>query len=201
MSTSCTTFWPPTGFLLTSGSSSRFCWLRTEPAWSHTCMYLSDLLPAGHWGLQTSTCWLSSTPPAQTKGDRAFESVAPRLWNALPQGLRANPNPVDIFQKGSKYSIQCRQAFVKLIWLYFYDWLQSWFLWLTVTVIDCILYNLCILSCVRLFLSSLYEKCIRIKIYLLTYMQYSAYWQTMWVVLYKFITYLHRLTSRKFSFL
>ncbi len=48
-------------------------------------------------------------PHTRLKGDRAFETVAPRLWNALPLDLRAAAS-VDIFEKQLKTYLY-RQAF------------------------------------------------------------------------------------------
>ena len=53
--------------------------------------------------LRSSNTNLLKTPKTnlRTMGDRAFCSVAPELWNALPAHLRA-PQSVDSFKKGLK---------------------------------------------------------------------------------------------------
>jgi len=61
--------------------------------------------------LRSSEQGLLRVPRARlkTKGDRAFEAVAPRLWNKLPQKLRASVS-VEIF-KGQLKTHLFRQAF------------------------------------------------------------------------------------------
>ena len=71
----------------------------------HAPQYLKELLTT-----QTSTISLRSAtnntlhvPRTKlcTMGDRAFSSAAPRLWNTLPEYLRA-PQTVDVFKRGLK---------------------------------------------------------------------------------------------------
>ena len=46
----------------------------------------------------------------KTKGDKAFQAVAPKLWNALPQALRFAAS-VDIFKSNLK-TLLFEQVFV-----------------------------------------------------------------------------------------
>ena len=67
--------------------------------------YLSDLV--SHYlpkrALRSAEQGLLIVPKTKrrTKGDRAFQFVAPSLWNALPLALRSSPS-VDIFKKNLK---------------------------------------------------------------------------------------------------
>ena len=63
--------------------------------------YIADLVKWYKPGrtLRSSNQGLLETPPTTfaTRGDRAFQAVAPRLWNALPQDLK-NAGSVGIFK-------------------------------------------------------------------------------------------------------
>ena len=67
--------------------------------------YLSDLLlpyrPS--WTLRSSGTGLLSVPNVRTKtfGEASFHCYGPRLWNSLPEGLRAAES-VDAFKGGLK---------------------------------------------------------------------------------------------------
>ncbi|KAL3066451.1 hypothetical protein OYC64_016411 [Pagothenia borchgrevinki] len=78
---------------------------------THQCFYgtappyLKELLTP-HTSLRTSrsskaNLLKSPRTKLRTMGDRAFCSAAPRLWNALPDHMRA-PQTVDAFKKGLK---------------------------------------------------------------------------------------------------
>uniref|UniRef100_A0A3Q2ZSJ5 Reverse transcriptase domain-containing protein n=3 Tax=Kryptolebias marmoratus TaxID=37003 RepID=A0A3Q2ZSJ5_KRYMA len=76
--------------------------------------YLSELLSlhATSRRLRSSTSFYCLHQPKTklaTMGDRAFQAVAPRLWNALPESLRA-PQGVEAFKKGLKTHL-FKQAF------------------------------------------------------------------------------------------
>ncbi len=75
--------------------------------------YISDLLQpySTNRSLRSSTQGLLVIPRTRlkTKGDRAFQAVAPRLWNALPSDLRASPT-LHIFKAKLKTHL-FRQAF------------------------------------------------------------------------------------------
>ena len=66
--------------------------------------YLTELLTP-HTSSRTRSGQQHRLAPPRTRlktmGDRAFEAAAPRLWNALPDHLRA-PQTVDCFKKGLK---------------------------------------------------------------------------------------------------
>lgn len=78
---------------------------------THQCLhgtaptYLKDLLTpqTSTRSLRSSSTHLLKTPRTKlhTMGDRAFCSAAPRLWNALPDHLRA-PQATDTFKCGLK---------------------------------------------------------------------------------------------------
>ena len=89
---------------------------------THTCInghappYLQELITP-----QTSTCTLRSSNSSllrvpktklRTMGDRAFCSAAPRLWNSLPDHLRATQT-LDSFKAGLK-TFLFRKAFLAL---------------------------------------------------------------------------------------
>ena len=61
--------------------------------------------------LRSAEQGLLSVPSTRlkTKGDRAFQVVAPKLWNALPQELRSAPS-VDLFKNRLK-TLLFAQAF------------------------------------------------------------------------------------------
>ena len=78
---------------------------------THQCIhnnappYLKELIspPAPTRSLRSGTSHTNTLKVPKTKlctmGDRAFCAAAPRLWNALPNHLRA-PQSVDAFKKG-----------------------------------------------------------------------------------------------------
>uniref|UniRef100_A0AAV2LSV1 Maturase K n=1 Tax=Knipowitschia caucasica TaxID=637954 RepID=A0AAV2LSV1_KNICA len=77
---------------------------------THHCLhgdaptYLTDLLTLHSSGRTRSGQQHRLLPPRtrlKKMGDRAFEAAAPRLWNALPDHLRA-PQTVEAFKKGLK---------------------------------------------------------------------------------------------------
>lgn len=79
---------------------------------THQCIhgtapaYLSELLTplTTLRNLRSSTsthCLHQPRTKLSTMGDRAFQAVAPRLWNALPEPLRA-PQTLEVFKKGLK---------------------------------------------------------------------------------------------------
>ena len=76
--------------------------------------YLSDLVPryVPDRALRSADQGLIKVPNTNliTKGDRAFQAVAPKLWNALPQVLR-DAASVDIFKNNLK-TFLFEQAFV-----------------------------------------------------------------------------------------
>ncbi|KAK0154829.1 hypothetical protein N1851_002861 [Merluccius polli] len=77
---------------------------------THHCLhgeaptYLTELLTP-HTTSRTRSGQSHRLCPPRTKlktmGDRAFQAAAPRLWNALPDHLRA-PQTEDVFKKGLK---------------------------------------------------------------------------------------------------
>ncbi len=156
-----------TDFLLTSGSSFKFWWWRVEPCRSGTWISVW-LLPAGHWGQLIRACCV---PAPGSKLQVTFESVAVRLWFALPHDSGAAAS-VYIFKKLLQKSFCWGSCLLK-----YFDCIStidcSPITWLIVTIIDCILYFVTVFSkyvlfCAEHFVSPLCRKCCTNKMYLLT---------------------------------
>ena len=79
--------------------------------------YLIDLVPRyePQRALRSADQGLITAPKTnlKTKGDRAFQAVAPNLWNMLPQALRDAPS-VDIFKNKLK-TLFFEQAFIDVL--------------------------------------------------------------------------------------
>ena len=82
----------------------------------HAPQYLKDLLtpqPSSRTLRSANTNTLQAPrTKLRTMGDRAFSAAAPRLWNALPDHLRA-PQTIDVFKQDLKTYL-FRKAFGKI---------------------------------------------------------------------------------------